>query len=664
MEQKKAHKKLWLALAILFACLSVGCFIVNNKLAGSLDIVENSDVSTGVQNRCLAYDESREILYIGTYTNKLMAFKDGEKLWEMDAKGPFRKIILHSEEGTLYAGNEDNFVYIVNMDDGTVLNKIDTERRIFDIAVTEDGKEIAVSTAILAKSKSNILLYDAEGEKLQNLKYTVTMQRLAYTADEQNLIFVNNRGEVIKIDKEGNELAKAKGQFEFVDLLETDDGEFIAVANNGAYMYLDEDLNIVRNGKAVIEDGGVVTKAGWVRNSDTEHLFVGTKNGFLYVMDGNDDQIYSTRMSNTVTDMIGIGEDIYVTGLGDWVDIIHSGSLAYTDMATTLSPYTRVAVIAFPILALFFLLMFIKKTHELLCKFAKTLYRYRMAYILLIPTFALIILFQYTPIITAFIRAFTNWSQKNNTAATIQFVGLENFRLMFTEGYFLTGVGNLALFLATAFAKVMTVPILVAYLVYSMKSDKKKYVLRFLLVLPVVVPSVVSALLWKQIYDPTIGLINQTLGKLGLEGLQRVWLGDEATAIWAIIFMGFPFINALAFLVFYGGFLDVDQSMLEAARADGAGRWKTFWRILLPQIRPQMKMIVILTFIGTVQDFNGVFLLTGGGPGTSTYVPGLELYYNATRFGRYGYACALGVILFIFVMILTAINMRKSKEDR
>ena len=76
-----------------------------------------------------------------------------------------------------------------------------------------------------------------------------------------------------------------------------------------------------------------------------------------------------------------------------------------------------------------------------------------------------------------------------------------------------------------------------------------------------------------------------------------------------------------------------------------------------------MKMIIILTFIGTVQDFNGVFLLTGGGPGTSTYVPGLELYYNATRFGRYGYACALGVVLFIFVMILTAINMRKSKED-
>ncbi|MCR1843425.1 ABC transporter permease subunit [Murimonas intestini] len=662
MEKKVVHKKLWLVLAILSAVIAAVCITVNMKLQGSLDIVETSEVSTGVQNRCLAYDESRDTLYLGTYTNKLIAYKDGEKLWEMDAKGPFRKIILHPEDGKLYAGNEDNFVYIVNMDDGTVLNKIDTERRIYDIAVTKDGKEVAVSTAILAKNKSNILLYDETGEQLKNLKYTVTMQRLVYTQDEENLIFINNRGEVIKIDKEGNELAKVSGKYEMVDLLETAEGnQYVAVGTNGAYLYLDEDLNVLRSGKAAIENGGVVTKAGL--DTEGNYLFIGTKNGFLYVMDDSDSQIYSTRLPNSVSDMLGIGEDIYVTGLGDWVDIIHSGSLAYTDLATTLKPYTQVAQFVFPVLALFFLCMFIPGTHRLLCRFAKAMYKYRMAYILLIPTFALIIIFQYTPIITAFVRAFTNWSQKNNTASTIQFVGLENFKLMFTEGYFLTGVGNLFIFLVTAFIKVMTVPILVAYLVYSMKSDKKKYAFRFLLVLPIVVPSVVSALLWKQIYDPTIGLINQTLGKLGLESLQRVWLGDEATALWAIIFMGFPFINALAFLVFYGGFLDVDASMLEAARADGANRWKIFWRILLPQIRPQMKMIIILTFIGTVQDFNGVFLLTGGGPGTSTYVPGLELYYNATRFGRYGYACALGVVLFIFVMILTAINMRKSKED-
>jgi ABC-type sugar transport system permease subunit len=72
----------------------------------------------------------------------------------------------------------------------------------------------------------------------------------------------------------------------------------------------------------------------------------------------------------------------------------------------------------------------------------------------------------------------------------------------------------------------------------------------------------------------------------------------------------------------------------------------------------QIKLLLILVFIGTVQDFGGVYLLTSGGPGTSTYVPGLELYFNTTKFGRFGYACALGLVIFVFTMIGTLINMR------
>ena len=70
-----------------------------------------------------------------------------------------------------------------------------------------------------------------------------------------------------------------------------------------------------------------------------------------------------------------------------------------------------------------------------------------------------------------------------------------------------------------------------------------------------------------------------------------------------------------------------------------------------------------MTFIGTLQDYNSIFILTQGGPGSATYVPGLELYYNATRFGRYGYACALGVMLFIAIMIGTILQMRVKSAD-
>jgi ABC-type sugar transport system permease subunit len=273
-------------------------------------------------------------------------------------------------------------------------------------------------------------------------------------------------------------------------------------------------------------------------------------------------------------------------------------------------------------------------------------------------------MFNYSSVFLAMTRAFTNWSKDNTTWATMRFVGLDNFRLMLSEGYFLTGLHNMFLFLAAGFIKTLTVPLLAAWLVYSMKFNRQKTLFRFLFVLPMVVPSVVGALMWKQIYDPSIGLINQLLARAGLEAWQQVWLGDEKWAIWAIIFVGFPFVSPLAFLVYYGGLMDIDPAILESARMDGAGRGKIFRRIQLPILTAQIKILLILTFIGTVQDFSGVLLLTAGGPGTSTYVPGLELYFNTTRFGRFGYACALGLVLFVFTMIGTLINMRmKTKAD-
>ena len=196
-----------------------------------------------------------------------------------------------------------------------------------------------------------------------------------------------------------------------------------------------------------------------------------------------------------------------------------------------------------------------------------------------------------------------------------------------------------------------------------MLGNRARYWYRFLFVVPMVVPGVVSALMWVQIYDPTIGLINQTLLALGLDNWVRVWLGDASTAIWAVVFMGFPFIDAFAFLVYYGGLINIPSELFEAAKVDGSNPIRDFTRIQLPLLTPQFKLLIVLSFIGAIQNFTGILLLTSGGPGSATYVPGLELYYNATRFGRYGYACALGVVMFLAIMLGTLINLKiKSNE--
>ena len=654
------RQKLWIVLCVLFCLIFGVSFYLNSVLNQSSKLFTDTGYKTGVKNNTMAYDENRDIFFVGTYDNKLIAFsgETKEKLWEMDGKGVFRKLVVHSEDNMLYAGSDDNHVYFVNIETGEVVSDINVQRRIYDIDVTEDGSEVVISAGV-STAKHNILVYSSDGEQLHNNKYTYQVKCVCYTADDSNLITANNRGEIIRMEADGTEVKKVRMDYEVLMMVPYGmQGEYLAMGSDGSYMVVDDDLNIIRTGTPNMVSGSVALSIGG--DQDGEHILIGTKQGTVYIIDNSGRIIYTADMGTSVSGFLPMGDEVYITGYGDFV---MSLDIADLDLMASLSSYSSIIyflTVFSPIVVILSLIMAIPRTNRLAKRFGKMIYRYRTAYILLIPTFGLLIFFNYVPIVMAFTRAFTNWSKFNYATADIEFVGFDNFKMMFTEGYFLTGLENLLKIVVTGFLKVLTVPLLIAWLVYSVKSDRTKYILRFFFVLPIVVPSVVSALLWMQIYDPNIGALNQLLGKLGLESWQRVWLGNEKTAIWAIIFMGFPFVNALAFLLYYGGFTSIDAELYEAARMDGAKRFDIFKKIQFPLILPQLRLILTLTFIGAVQDFNGVYLLTQGGPGTSTYVPGLELYFNATTFGRYGYACALGVVMFIFIMVATLIGRRAS----
>jgi ABC-type sugar transport system permease subunit len=98
--------------------------------------------------------------------------------------------------------------------------------------------------------------------------------------------------------------------------------------------------------------------------------------------------------------------------------------------------------------------------------------------------------------------------------------------------------------------------------------------------------------------------------------------------------------------------------VMEAAKLDGVGPLRRFFHIELPLVLGQIRLIVVLTFIGTVQDFGGILLMTGGGPGAATHVPALHMYYMAFRFGEFGYASAIGFCLFVVILLLSIINLR------
>lgn len=646
-----------LVLAVVCLIAGIGLLVGQRYCSGKTQGIESSNIVTGAQNTCIAYDSANEILIVGTHNNEAVAFKDGTEIWRQTSNGAYSAFVIDAEQNIVYASSEDNHVYIYNISDGSAVNDINTQRRIVAMDVSKDGK-IAVATST-GSSKANVLLYDKEGNELLNQKSKIKINGIEFTNDNENIIIGNNRGEIIKMDLNGQELSKYATNYTVLQIIPY--GEYhLAVCKNGGYFGFDDDLNIIRQGEITNTAQAVVTSVG--TDSDQEYIAVGTQKGYLYILDGSDKQIYVENTDATINAFAQDGENIYMAGASESVQTVHVANLANMESYVTLANIFLYTGVIVTVLGIFLLLMAIPGTRKKICKLGKSIWKHKIAYILLLPTFLLVWFFNYRGILTAFVRAFTNWSTTNNTVAKMEFVGLDNFRRMFSEGYFLIGMKNLVLLIVTGVLKVLTMPLIAAWLVYAVNGNKRKYIYRFLFVLPVVVPVVVMAMTWQKIYDPNIGLLNEVLGVLGMTGLQQVWLGNAKTAIWAIIFMGFPFISAMAFLVYYGGFINIGKEIEESARVDGANRHQIFWKIQLPMIKPQLSIMITLTLISVMQDFNNIYIMTGGGPGTSTYVPALELYLNVAQFGRYGYACALGVVLFAFTMAITLINMRLTRE--
>jgi raffinose/stachyose/melibiose transport system permease protein len=277
------------------------------------------------------------------------------------------------------------------------------------------------------------------------------------------------------------------------------------------------------------------------------------------------------------------------------------------------------------------------------------------AYFFLVPSFGLVLIFNYIPIVQAFYRSFFQW--RGGALAT--FVGLKNFVELFKDRAFGISVTNQLTLLVFDLVIVLTVPLVAAELIFGLRTRPRlQHGFRVLFVLPMVVPSMVTLLVWSFIYDGEVGLLNAFLRLVGLGSVTRGWLGDPGTALYALMGIGFPWVGGTAVLIYLAGLLGVNGEIWDAAKLDGVHGIRRFFAIDLHLILGQIKLMLVLTVINQTQGFVGVLVLTQGGPGWSTLVPGLYLYQNAFQHARMGYANAVGVVLFLFLMLVTVIQMR------
>lgn len=280
-------------------------------------------------------------------------------------------------------------------------------------------------------------------------------------------------------------------------------------------------------------------------------------------------------------------------------------------------------------------------------------------YLFLLPTFAFILIFRYYPAGSAVFHAFTRW----NGAGIATWVGLENFRTLLTDFIFVASLKNIGIILAAALVKVLIFPMLAAEFIFNLRSERGQYWYRFLLILPIVVPGIVVTLVWRFIMGPRpLGVLNALLELLGLTEWQHAWLADPKIALIAVLLVGFPWIDAIAMLIYYAGLQNISGDVLDASKIDGASIWERVMRVDLPLLFGQFKLLIIITTIFTLQNFGGMLVLTNGGPGYATMVPGLWMYQRAFLADRFGYASAIGVVLLVAMLTLTWINNKLLKE--
>ena len=280
--------------------------------------------------------------------------------------------------------------------------------------------------------------------------------------------------------------------------------------------------------------------------------------------------------------------------------------------------------------------------------------RHRASYLFVLPTFALLILFSYYPIVSALGHSFTEWKGSGES----NWVGLANFRELLRDDVMGEASLNALKLLGAGILITLTAPLLAAELIFALRSARAQYLYRVLFVVPMVVPGIVILLIWGFLYEDNLGLINQALRAAGLGGLERSWLGDTRLTLYSLMFMGFPWVGGFALLIYYAGLQNIPSDVLDSARIDGSVGLARFRFIDLPLLLGQIKLLVVLGFIGGIQGFQTQLLLTNGGPAYSTTVPGLHLYQNAIAFDRMGYACAIGVVLFVVILGITYLNLK------
>lgn len=280
-----------------------------------------------------------------------------------------------------------------------------------------------------------------------------------------------------------------------------------------------------------------------------------------------------------------------------------------------------------------------------------------VSYCFLAPVLLFFIIFVLTPMIMGLVTSFFNY-----TMTDFKFVGVDNYVRMFTDEVFMKSLRN------TLIIVVGSVPIVVIFALFVASQTYEKNVFtrsffRCVFFLPVVTGTVAVTVVWKWIYDPLSGIMNYLLKTGNIIDQNISWLGDKKYALIAIIIILLTTAVGQPIILYIAALGNIDKSLMEAARVDGASEFHVFWSIKWPSLLPTTLYIVVITTINSFQCFSLIQLLTSGGPNYSTTTIMYYLYEKAFKLSEYGYANTMGVFLAVLIGLISFAQFKLLGND-
>lgn len=264
--------------------------------------------------------------------------------------------------------------------------------------------------------------------------------------------------------------------------------------------------------------------------------------------------------------------------------------------------------------------------------------------------------FTLIPILASLGLSFTSW----DVISSPEFVGLDNYARLFTDGPVLASFGVTIVLAVGIVVLQISLGMLLAVLANNRKRNATRVFFRTSFYLPLLASSAAVSIFMGYIFDTKFGLINYYLNEIGIPGAH--WLNDplwaKVTVVLVVVWQQVGF----TFVLFVAALMSVPVDVQEAAAIDGAGPWRTLFRIKIPLISPTILFATVIAMINAMQLFDQPFIMTKGGPGTSTTTATISLYQAGFQNLQFGFASAIAILLLVIIGIITGIQFIAARK--